>query len=48
MGNSKLMAATSNQSLGALAKTQTQKFISNGQRISQGAKGVSNIISVKA
>lgn len=48
VGNSKLMAATSNQSLGALAKTQTQKFISNGQRISQGAKGVSNIISVKA
>lgn len=48
VGNSKLMAANNYQALGALARTQTQKFISNGQQISRGVKGVSRIISVKA
>jgi hypothetical protein len=46
-GNSKLMKAGSIPSLVSLAQSQTQKFISTGRQISQGAQGNSRI-SIKA
>ncbi len=46
-GNSKVMKAQSNDSLRALAQSQTQKFISNGKKVAQGASGGSRV-SIKA
>lgn len=46
-GNSKLLEAKTVNALTNLARSQTQKFISNGRQVAQGASGRSSI-SIKA
>jgi len=47
VGNSKMLPAKSPSSLGAVARQQTEAFISNAKRVAQGASGVSRI-SIRA
>ncbi|VAX22261.1 hypothetical protein MNBD_NITROSPINAE04-675 [hydrothermal vent metagenome] len=46
-GNSKVFPAKNNAALNSLAKSQTERFISNARQVARGASGASRV-SIKA